>query len=1843
MILSLRRGSLVVGRRLLFLGASGALLLMNSAGAAPSSPGTSGVESPDFTWGSYEPANERMKPRPAWEVDVTESLMSPGSDGKLQPFSSINDRAARALRVKGGELTWSANITVPANAEPSWPLVLEADESRVIQALSWNGDDLPSFNRAGMGDLWSSGEGSILLPPTEPGSVAKLTLDTRDVPQVATSGFGRLRLRPATLDEALRLQRPSSNGAVEVVNESAFPIAGTLYWVQEDCFGAPLKEGSVPFNLEADARASLAVDAPANGPGVYKTRYRLVSGDRRSLEYWNVVDMGRTQWMRPHALRLNSGWEFVFTPGDLAKTPPPADGWKTIPSLPFNPSGSEYSSHWMWVRNTFTLPADWPAGQQLEIFLPSAIRNQGRVLLDGREVAVVGSWDLPARIIVPGPFAPGSKHTIAIGITDYIVGLASGVKAPESGPMEPVGRGLDAPIGATHAMSISFDCVPEILPVPATRVDAVKIATQGDQLSGNVTIVGTPGRALQLAGTVLNRGRSIGEIAPQTVTIGPDGRAAVTLTQSFPGALRWDPEHPVLHELRLNLTEPTGTTLDTIRARFGFREIGIKDGHYVLNGSRVNLLGGSHVYITNMDWPVYAHPYRLMRHGYNGAIVIGGGTASGMAAINAADEMGYLLKTADWSVNAHCADNYAWQSPLLWERLRATWRAATSTYANNPSIIIWDVANEVTFRGKDEDRLMGELLAYIRKIDPTRLATIGGSFPHPANAEILNFHGWGEWSNRADYFFEHPEERPSYLKNAGYFARKPVSDSGNWTRDVSEPGSSKQLTPGVSRDLRHIDNVAPFFAEGHYYESSLPVSLMGHDAFLRQVDANDWYGYHGLNILATRNRSITNVRQAGIPASMIHVDRGVGRAAFPLAAFPWERQVRFRSGEPIRIRFGIHCDLVQTTPVVARFRLFDGAKLLGEKTISRDMAPGSIELVDLDFPAVTAPTDKSLRLEVRVGSAKGAGWFADDIDLTIFAAETYALPAGQSLDLFDPSGNLARFLQARNVAFTPLVSLADWKPAKSRTLLIAPEALVGVAPAALAQLGRGVTAGGRVIVLNHAALPKFLRAKLVQNPDFNSYSARLDYDSPVLRGLTTEDLRAWNTREKDQIVTQNPLDVPSYGNFRVHASTVRSAPVLEVGEGDGRVLFVQMNLEGALGLDPAAARLFGNLLRWTGQPSPFGRVPTLLVTADATLEGTLSGRFGLEAKVSARPTAKEVDQAAIIIVSGREPAAQQALEPVRSRVLARVNAGATLLVPDLDDAGAEWLSKFLGTPVRLTEFPHRYGYLVDAKSPVTAGLGHGDLFTDRLAQGMNPKEPAAGSEPLTARFVISGEKVKPLSQPANLAEIPVGRGRVILCEVQAIASPMPGLARVLSTILGNAGARLDPEGSGKQDQTAWKFQPIDLTRFVNRPLADSNQPGARRGWNASGEENDLRTFPTGRQNLRGVDYLITPPESGRGNSFIALAAAENKLGPLPREVKGIPVNAKADRLYFLHTAVWGEPGFVYRVYYKEDRAVWIPGKPDPFVDVFVKPGENIADWVYAGAVERGERFMAGATVAWQGGTPMTRRASATGATDVGVFQMVWDNPHPEKTIESIDILSPGKVGGGHPFVFGITAAQRGTPVMAPAPLKDVLPEGVRPERVLHQARFPRYGYVLLNDGTIGSIYDRKGRPFASSKGWVMESFTGGSGQPTVTTKLAGQSRQKPQIQTTEEGGRVQHVIRGDLAEITYQATITATPGGLRYELEYTPKVPAPAGARIRVSSVLDLRNASTKGVQVNEAPVPIVTPDGTGAFNFDLRYLTWVFSYFVADSQIGLVSPPKNGSPYAPGQKESLWWEVTPP
>jgi hypothetical protein len=180
---------------------------------------------------------------------------------------------------------------------------------------------------------------------------------------------------------------------------------------------------------------------------------------------------------------------------------------------------------------------------------------------------------------------------------------------------------------------------------------------------------------------------------------------------------------------------------------------------------------------------------------------------------------------------------------------------------------------------------------------------------------------------------------------------------------------------------------------------------------------------------------------------------------------------------------------------------------------------------------------------------------------------------------------------------------------------------------------------------------------------------------------------------------------------------------------------------------------------------------------------------------------------------------------------------------------------------------------------------------------------------------------------------------------------------------------------------------VDLTPRGNDPLTDG--PG--------GGGNDLNRVPRGVHKLGDTYFRI-------GEMMVH---AQGEMAPdLPRAVKGIKVQAQGNRLHILHATQFVEtPGKIigaYLVHYSDGSHERIP----------IVYGRNIVNWW---RFQSGKEEPTEARVAWTGSSDATDQ---THGITIRLFDLTWTNPHPEKEVAALDILSAGTQCD--PFLVAVT-------------------------------------------------------------------------------------------------------------------------------------------------------------------------------------------------------------------------------
>ena len=242
----------------------------------------------------------------------------------------------------------------------------------------------------------------------------------------------------------------------------------------------------------------------------------------------------------------------------------------------------------------------------------------------------------------------------------------------------------------------------------------------------------------------------------------------------------------------------------------------------------------------------------------------------------------------------------------------------------------------------------------------------------------------------------------------------------------------------------------------------------------------------------------------------------------------------------------------------------------------------------------------------------------------------------------------------------------------------------------------------------------------------------------------------------------------------------------------------------------------------------------------------------------------------------------------------------------------------------------------------------------------------------------------------------VGSGRVLLSQLEATAcyrndsAAAAYLRNLLAYAVGEERWEQAQPLSVGQSRTfevrPETQKPIDLAPYANAPFRDEYENDGKGGWTDQGS-NDFRMMPIGELTAAGVQFRIVDPARNGGRGCLVLRGSERP--GLPAAVRGIRVHEKVSRLFFMHTAAWGNRGFAgaYRIRYADGKTV----------DYKLQGGKNIGDWWRVAMLPEAKVGI------------ICRNAFGS---EVGTFVAAWRNPRPEVRVDSFDFLSAGEAQDG---------------------------------------------------------------------------------------------------------------------------------------------------------------------------------------------------------------------------------------
>ena len=290
------------------------------------------------------------------------------------------------------------------------------------------------------------------------------------------------------------------------------------------------------------------------------------------------------------------------------------------------------------------------------------------------------------------------------------------------------------------------------------------------------------------------------------------------------------------------------------------------------------------------------------------------------------------------------------------------------------------------------------------------------------------------------------------------------------------------------------------------------------------------------------------------------------------------------------------------------------------------------------------------------------------------------------------------------------------------------------------------------------------------------------------------------------------------------------------------------------------------------------------------------------------------------------------------------------------------------------------------------------------------KRPIIGIDNIYLKVQRSPEwrsTVKPMLNLGGMVQYVKGNGGVVLCnlkfqETEAVPINQAKKRAMLAAVLRNLKA---PFAGGKTVIAGANLActPLDIHTKATTYKDE-------RGWFGD-KRRTLKALPPGEHVFCGVKFNVYEMPTSPVPQVLMLGG-NGVPGNLPKEITDIPINAKADALFFLHTARLDrrmddreraeKKRFElckYVIHYADGQTVDLPVIAEVDIDHFS---------------QREPKAIPGAQIAWAGKFDDSSESAV-------VYAKQWNNPRPGLEIKSVDMVYGKDKDRGVPALLAVTA------------------------------------------------------------------------------------------------------------------------------------------------------------------------------------------------------------------------------
>jgi hypothetical protein len=454
---------------------------------------------------------------------------------------------------------------------------------------------------------------------------------------------------------------------------------------------------------------------------------------------------------------------------------------------------------WYWCEFTAperTDPERRAPGRLLLSF--EAVDYAATVWVNGHPVGGHEGGDTPFTLDVTDAVHDGPGNLLAVRVLNPAEDRIDGIVLSETAHGNKAAPDTEFWPGRSYNFGGIIGPV-DLRAVPDPRIGEVVVtATVG---TGEIVArISTEGRVADVSSrtlTVTVAEDQTGFVAARAVTTveGGPGTSETTVRVTVGDVHPWDVDDPFLYRVTVTLSDGAGP-LDEHVVRTGFREFGVRDGWFHLNGRRIYLRSthtGNHYPLGQQVPPRPAFVRQDLIYakaaGFNMVRFISGLGRPDQLAF--CDEIGLLVyeePAAAWLLG---------DSPQMADRFDRSVREMVLRDRNHPSLVIWGLLNE-THEGTVFRHAVGAL-ATVRELDPTRLVLLSsgrwdgdlsiGSVANPGQHQWQ--HEWGQESPAA------PPPAPGEKRGPDRFALVPGAGDLHYYPRLPE-------SPEVARIVRTL-------------------------------------------------------------------------------------------------------------------------------------------------------------------------------------------------------------------------------------------------------------------------------------------------------------------------------------------------------------------------------------------------------------------------------------------------------------------------------------------------------------------------------------------------------------------------------------------------------------------------------------------------------------------------------------------------------------------------------------------------------------------------------------------------------------------------------------------------------------------------------------------------------------------------------------------------------------------------------------------------------------------------------------------------------------------------------